>query len=130
MVKRKRPFRANRAAIDARAADREHAAAQFDQVRAAAAPLVQEASVQLAGLCALGFPVVHTSTRHVTLELARDWTWSVRMQGASAALDIIQAGAPPPIEPPTGSERNPDPIGASLSSFVEAFRVREQEVAQ
>ena len=107
--------------------NQDRAAAQFGRIRDIASPLVDRACTDLQGACDLGFPMVDAGSRHVSLDLARDWSWAVRgHHTAVPAIEMIQAGVESQPEQVYEESDAVPVIEQSLFGFLEAYRSRAQ----
>lgn len=100
-------------------------ALQFERARTRMAPLLEQARASLDDTCAVGFPIVHTSTRHASLELARDWSWSLLgRQATGPEIAVVQGDGEEEVQPVGGGDAGLDEVEVSFQDFLAAYRAR------
>jgi len=88
-------------------------------------PILEEARSTLDDTCAVGFPIVHTSTRHASLELARDWSWSLLgRQSTGPEIAVVQGDGEETVLPVGGGDAGLADVEGSFQEFLTAYRAR------
>jgi hypothetical protein len=107
---------------------RKEAGGLFGPAKETVVAVLEPIEEQLAGECTPGYPLVDTSARRCTFELARDWTWTARLldDGPRAAVGLSAsfAGEEGAEERVPMDDSLADAVAASVNDFIARFRAR------